>query len=911
MKSSGFNLAAEFQNVCGANSHSLCTTLKPDECKLIPNITFDVRFFANREVDQLIKSNVSAIISLTSCDTANQIEYICSLFGIPHLAIPKPTCDEQVVTPKINATVMNDSGRWNSTGKPWVVLNRTLVVEMLRAVDKMERSARTMVFTDGDSGLPPALLLSETKSTLAERLSEITSTHLFKMSNHSKAPKNAKLLTLYLQWIRNTSNEWGASVLSDHFTVFTPNYDIKHIVQELLDYCLLNMNNFWVIAEQSDHPPFSVTELLSTPSTQGNCSHQRANLAMVRRFSLQYLVQILTKSGSRAEVNYFRQLGRQTDRKPERFVIATFLAFGLSKAYVNLISHAPNSSKDDPLSFGTRLRQYMYQFITSSGLNSKLYFYATNTLKSTGKSEFLMTASYTPAGLRLTPDGLKIAHEAGSSGLFPNRFRGMHGKYLRIGVVVDPPFLVAGGHASNGELLDVKGFIPDIMALLEEKFQFRCKYMESSDGEYGTFVNGTWTGLVKDLIDDRIDIAAALLTLTRNRSKHIHYLGPFLISSTAMIGARIVSDGDLFKMLRPFKGSVWIMIMFSIIITGLGVYTLNRITPFSAWNLGLPGAIPDEITAQENLWSVLSSCLLQGTEIFPLALSSRTLIVLFWTAVVIFHALWQAEMTAYMSRTYLKPSVRSLHELAYGNTFRPIAMTGSSIFVSFNTRDDPIEQAIYGKLQSGKKVRSTKEGIEAVVNDPNLVFIHDELLLRYAVSNQCKKIQLLPIHFSEAPAGFGVAPGREFEHSFSQYLSALQEKGIIDRLLSKWWFALNVCKDKGAQYKQMNLLDISGAIIILMVAISCSLLVLISEQAYVRWIRPKLIKCMRNKVIAMDMPEITITECNSLDLRDPCTSRRSSMLINVLPDPIANDFRYGGRRRATCAHNASAINLQT
>ncbi|TPP66570.1 hypothetical protein FGIG_06053 [Fasciola gigantica] len=134
------------------------------------------------------------------------------------------------------------------------------------------------------------------------------------------------------------------------------------------------------------------------------------------------------------------------------------------------------------------------------------------------------------------------------------------------------------------------------------------------------------------------------------------------------------------------------MIIISIIITGLGVYALNRITPFSAWNLGLPGAIFDEITAQENLWSVLSSCLLQGTEIFPLALSSRTLIVLFWTAVVIFHALWQAEMTAYMSRTYLKPSVRSLHELAYGNTFRPIAMTGSSIFVSFNVSPPELQR---------------------------------------------------------------------------------------------------------------------------------------------------------------------------------------------------------------------------
>lgn len=113
----------------------------------------------------------------------------------------------------------------------------------------------------------------------------------------------------------------------------------------------------------------------------------------------------------------------------------------------------------------------------------------------------------------------------------------------------------------------------------------------------------------------RIDVAAALLTLTKNRSEYINYLGPFLISTTAILGARVVSDSDVFKVFRPFDTTVWFLIVLSFVLTGLGMYAINRITPFSAWNLGLPGAISDEVTARENMWSVLSSLLLQGKKI--------------------------------------------------------------------------------------------------------------------------------------------------------------------------------------------------------------------------------------------------------------------------------------------------------
>lgn len=108
----------------------------------------------------------------------------------------------------------------------------------------------------------------------------------------------------------------------------------------------------------------------------------------------------------------------------------------------------------------------------------------------------------------------------------------------------------------------------------------------------------------------------------------------------------------------------------------------------------------------------------------------------------------------------------------------------------------------------------------------------------------------------------------------------------------------------------MGLSDFIGAAIILAVAVACSLLVLMAEYVYVRWIRPMIRKHLCNKVAAGEIPEITITECSIVNLNSPTEHKRSSMLVNILPDPIAKDFRYSGRRRATCAHNASMICLK-
>lgn len=84
------------------------------------------------------------------------------------------------------------------------------------------------------------------------------------------------------------------------------------------------------------------------------------------------------------------------------------------------------------------------------------------------------------------------------------------------------------------------------------------------------------------------------------------------------------------------------------------------------------------------------------------------------------------------------------------------------------TTDNPINQQIYKLLLKSPTITSTEQGFELVRKDNRYIFIHEKLLLVYLVGKSCTKFQMLDDEFNESPAGFAVAPGRDYEAAFSK-----------------------------------------------------------------------------------------------------------------------------------------------
>ena len=95
--------------------------------------------------------------------------------------------------------------------------------------------------------------------------------------------------------------------------------------------------------------------------------------------------------------------------------------------------------------------------------------------------------------------------------LFLQKREDFQGQELRVGAIESFPFItrINASHAD--------GFIVELVATLEDKFNFEARFVASFDGYWGSKVNGTWIGLIKMLVDNDVDFVAADLAMNPQR----------------------------------------------------------------------------------------------------------------------------------------------------------------------------------------------------------------------------------------------------------------------------------------------------------------------------------------------------------------------------------------------------------
>lgn len=106
-------------------------------------------------------------------------------------------------------------------------------------------------------------------------------------------------------------------------------------------------------------------------------------------------------------------------------------------------------------------------------------------------------------------------------------------------------------------------------------------------------------------------MAIGILTITRERDAVIDFLGPIITSGLSTMISIPPPTSKLFQMYEPFEITTWLLTFTCIVFTGIVIYLLNHYSPFSAWNLRLPGADSDEVSFVENMWFTMRSMLRQ------------------------------------------------------------------------------------------------------------------------------------------------------------------------------------------------------------------------------------------------------------------------------------------------------------
>ena len=163
--------------------------------------------------------------------------------------------------------------------------------------------------------------------------------------------------------------------------------------------------------------------------------------------------------------------------------------------------------------------------------------------------------------------------------------KSLSGCHLKVGVIEEAPIAFLDENCSVTEQSSPEcwyGWNPDLIKRLAKDLKFTYEFIKEGSKIYGGFNddNNSWNGLVGEIIDSSIDLTVAL-SINTKRSKYIGFSAPFYEdqASMALFTKSSKSSTNMFFFLEPFELSVWLTILGLIVVVGVLMTLLNKLSP--------------------------------------------------------------------------------------------------------------------------------------------------------------------------------------------------------------------------------------------------------------------------------------------------------------------------------------------
>ncbi|CAH2062148.1 unnamed protein product, partial [Iphiclides podalirius] len=336
------------------------------------------------------------------------------------------------------------------------------------------------------------------------------------------------------------------------------------------------------------------------------------------------------------------------------------------------------------------------------------------------------------------------------------------------------------------------GYCIDLIEKLSQTMGFDYEIVSPRSGGFGhRLPNGSWNGVVGDLMRGETDIAVAALTMTAEREEVIDFVAPYFEQTGILIAIRKpIRKTSLFKFMTVLRTEVWLSIVAALLLTGVMIWLLEKYSPYSARNN--PDAYPypcREFTLKESFWFALTSFTPQGGGEAPKALSGRTLVAAYWLFVVLMLATFTANLAAFLTVERMQ-----LHS---SRVWKEITLNATSDQAQYRVWDYPIREQ-YGHIllaiNASGPVADAESGFREVNEhtEADFAFIHDSAEIKYEVTRNCNLTEVGEV-FAEQPYAIAVQQGSRLQESLSRALLELQKERFLEQLSAKWALTFRYC----------------------------------------------------------------------------------------------------------------------
>ncbi|CAH8652859.1 unnamed protein product [Heterobilharzia americana] len=386
-------------------------------------------------------------------------------------------------------------------------------------------------------------------------------------------------------------------------------------------------------------------------------------------------------------------------------------------------------------------------------------------------------------------------------------------------------------HDANNSVIYVNGccsgLTMDLLMELMKDLNFDVEMYEVMDGFWGAWTPDGWNGIIRDLMDNRADMAVTSLKITPNRSQQIEFSVPFLETGIAVTVA--LREGAIAPtaFLKPYDYQCWcVILVFSVHATGAALYIYEWFSP----NGMNRGRSPDQTAVNADN---------------PRGMASRFMANIWALFALVFLASYTANLAAFMiaKEDYFELSGindwRLQHPWNVKPPFRfatiPSGATEENIKINF-----PEMHKYMRKFNKS----SVEEGLRAMKSGQLDAFLYDANVLDYwAMKDEGCKLRTVGNLYAMTGYGIGFTKSSRWLTKVNSRILDYQKNGKLQRW-KKFWQTGSCKKDAavGNANKTLGVKNFISAFILLVCGMLICTVFLLIEYTVYWYAKPKLTK---------------------------------------------------------------------
>ncbi|PAA72624.1 hypothetical protein BOX15_Mlig028300g1 [Macrostomum lignano] len=378
----------------------------------------------------------------------------------------------------------------------------------------------------------------------------------------------------------------------------------------------------------------------------------------------------------------------------------------------------------------------------------------------------------------------------------------LQGKTLKVATLLEVPFSFKQGDNSSS----IRGFYIDILDLLAEELNFKYNLYVVPDNKYGAQLpNGTWNGLIREVIDGKADFALAPLRITANREKYVDFTVSVASSGMSIVVKQELQEAESYAalFLMPFAPSTWILvILFYFICTALA-FTLWLLSPYEQGEPQLdqiPILRRSKKSACSSFMLVTGGLFVQGFARTPKSPAIRILASVWWLFTLVTVACYIGNMGSVLNDRLaikrLQPPFESFEELVGQSKIPYGVLKGAASHNMFKSSKLPSFKRAdkYLRDNPDSLANTVLQGISRAKTG-NYAFLAESLTAEYYTSINCDLIAAAT-GITTLDFALAVAKNSSLRCILNEAILKVKMSGQLTATKDIWWTKNRDCSDQ-------------------------------------------------------------------------------------------------------------------